>query len=622
MKLELSQRSLIKRPWIMASIVLSFICMIIMMIAFNYTDADPYISWSIELLDCIFKRTDYDFYYYTTLNLRSLNESLICCDKTIPMMLPISLWNIPVWIVHQITGEMIVTGFWEIVWMKMGFLACIVLTATQCSKIVKIVSPESDHLLVYPLIFASFDIMCSTMYASQDEIIYLLFLVLALRFMVTGKTIWFLVFSSFSVALNPLMLIPVLLMIVYYEKRIRFILLYLIVSYIPTELFTLLYRNNETYHRYTLMQPSIIKSLFSMDIGLVQGNGNVSLYLLTVLVLLFCAYIWNRRNKEPKDVLWLMAALMTSMTLLSSGGLLNFFYRSLLYVPFLAVLLVSSKQNGITNLILYGLYSWSRGWLCIITDFPQNMNTAYIFQNNEYTQRIVNKAGYLVLGKYYGEKIPMLLNYGVITTICLAVAVILLFINYKNRQEHPVDTIKMKKDVLVFLVGLFVPLIIVAFQFMFINSDSFRRLARFGSEYEEYNENELQDICYLKNNGIAFYRTQIVYDDMICLMNGEDVDGLRYLYPEGVSFGPYLKLYPGEYTIRINGQNLGDITYDCTYNDGGMPYNIPIEVTESSEEVIAYRIVLQEETENIETRIFNNSDNTVTIESIDIIEVR
>ena len=206
MQLRLRQDSILKRPWLVAAMVVAFTSAVVIMIYSRYCDIEPYTAWSVELLDCIFRKTTTEFYEYTLLQPRSEDPMVICCDKTIPMLLPIAIWNIPTWIVHEITGQMKVTGFWDYTWMKTGYLLCVFIVANESRKIAKIVNPQADHLLVYPLVIGSFDVINSTMYASEDEVIYLMTLVIAARFILEKKNKLFLVFSGITETSNSLSL--------------------------------------------------------------------------------------------------------------------------------------------------------------------------------------------------------------------------------------------------------------------------------------------------------------------------------------------------------------------------------------------------------------------------------
>ena len=363
----------------MASVAVSLICAVIIMMSFNYVDGKLTSAWSMQLLDCIFGKTDMEFYHYSEQCM-----GIDCCDKTI------------------LIGS--------ILWMKAGYILCIVLIAVECSKIVKKVNPESDHLLVYPLIFGSFDIIDSTMYACQDEIIYILMLVFALRKLLDGKTKLFLLFSVITVSLNPEMLIPVFLMILLTQKRILRVLGYTILAYIPSAAFSLIYRHNDVYSRFNWMDKAsgMMKGLFTTDIGLTQEDGNVSLFIVVLCLLVFFAYTSRDKNTDT-DVIWTVGASMTGMTLLSSGSFMNLFYRSFLYVPFLLLTVLTSKKNLHTNLILFVLYTWFRGWLDVLNASIQNFSSNYLKIDNDFTRRVFDKVRIVSPGRFISNKIPQLI---------------------------------------------------------------------------------------------------------------------------------------------------------------------------------------------------------------------
>lgn len=625
MHLKLNDKSILRRPWLLLSIAVSFMSMVFIMMVFNYVDGNAYISWSVELLDCIFRKTTTEFYEYSGLSIRENLWYVDITDKTIPMLLPLAIWNIPVWIAHEITGNPIVTGFTDILWMKTGFILCIVIIAVECSKIVKTVAPEADHLLVYPLVFASFDIVCSTMYACQDEIIYLLMLVIALRFILQKRIVGFLIFSSLSVILNVEMMIPVLIMIVFFEKRVSRVLIYTVIAYIPTEVINLLNSSNETLHDHTLIQPELIQHLFEDDVALSQGAGNASLFLFVICILLFFTYTLKKEESDEYDLVWIMTVLMISRTLLSSGGLMNFFYRSLLYVPFAVVLVVSSKQDIRTNIILYGLYSWCRGWLCILSSYPQNMSMNYLSFDNEHVQRVLDKNGWVNLGRFAGTRVPVLGNYGIITVACLSLATVLLFINYRKNLNREYKILNIKKDILVLISGMFLPLVVLGLLYMYKKADVYSKTVDFGSSKVLYCEQVRNELEYgeSENSYIHTFPSRIVYEDNICLDRGEDRDGVRYIYPDGgLSFGPYIRLYPGEYEITIRGKNLDNATCDVSYSTGTDVCSIPVEDLSVSERLITYQITVDQTTDNVETRVFNWSHEQVLMYSINIQQIR
>ncbi len=622
LKLKTDKDTLLRRPWLLAAIVISFVSMIFMMVFFYYSDGECYSAWAMELLDCIFRKTKTGFYEYTEMKPRSGSPQIFGCDKTIPMILPLALWDIPLWIVHEITGKMKATDLVDIIWLKTGLALAMFIIARSCARIVKIVKPGADSLLVYPLIFGSFDMLCSVMYAVQDEIVYLMFFVLAMQFFLEKKKKGFLICSAVSVALNPVMLIPIVLLIFLREKNILRILIYLVIIYIPTGLFNILYRSNATYHAHTLMKPSLIRSIFGTDISFARDGGNVSLFLLVICFLAFWAYTKRKEEFKPYDAVWAMALLLMSMTLLSSGGLLNYFYRSLLYVPFLVMLILTSEQDLKTNMVLYLLYSWARGWYCVTDTYPQNMATHSLSFENAFTERLYSKAGFLSLGHFLGKKIPVLDNASVIVSACVALAVVIFYINHSANMGKKYELLNIKPDPLVLVSVLFTPAVLGAFGFMMVSADVFDKELKFGSSFVEYNEEDLGDFCYEENNHIRYYNEQIVYEDNTCLDNGEDIDGERHIYAGGGSFGPYVTLYPGTYRVEVTGEGLQDLTYDCITSNGSELSGIEVSGAEAYEDLIIYTISIEEKTDNIEFRFFNWSEGEIILDSMRISEVK
>lgn len=622
MDLKLRSNSILKRPWLALSVLISLICIVVMVFVFNYVDGDVYIAWSMDFLDCLFGKANKEFYEYSALNLHIENSLFKGCDKSVLMILPLAIWNIPVWIAHQITGEMIVTGIWDIAWMKLGFILCIVITAVECTKIVKAVRPDANSGFVFPLMLGSFDVLCSTLYAAQDEIVYLMVLVIAMRHMINRKIILFLVFSALSVALNPEMIIPVILMILFYEERIWKVFLDAFICVVPLGIINFIYRNNEVYNNARVTGYEFSRSLFSTDIGLKIGENTVSLFIILICLMLFFVYAHRDEKPDNRNLVWSMALLMVSMTLLSTGGYINYFYRDLLYVPFLIILILTSEQNSTTNIILYLLYTWGRSILGLVNGAPQSMSSAYLSINNITLRRIYDNVGKLIMGKFYGDKISLLANSGLITAVCLSVAIVIFYINSRSGLKKEYRLFEINKDILVAVNSLLVPIILLAFVYMFICKDSYYycKDIKFGSSFVEYNLEELdaEELSY--NSSIHVFPTQIVYEDNLYLTDGEDKDGIRYIEGGGVSFGPYISLYPGIYQVTVYGQGLERAGIDCGATEDEEFYSIPANPMTVTDDSITYYIQLDEYTSNIEFRVYNHSSKPITLDMIKISE--
>lgn len=97
---------------------------------------------------------------------------------------------------------------------------------------------------------------------------------------------------------------------------------------------------------------------------------------------------------------------------------------------------------------------------------------------------------------------------------------------------------------------------------------------------------------------------------------GEDIDGVRYIQPEGVSYGPYLSVPAGIYRVSIIGTNLASADFDCVVDGGDTSFDLQeVSVTDAK---IIYQVEILGEVDSLETRIYNHSDETITLSSLTI----
>lgn len=113
-----------------------------------------------------------------------------------------------------------------------------------------------------------------------------------------------------------------------------------------------------------------------------------------------------------------------------------------------------------------------------------------------------------------------------------------------------------------------------------------------------------------------FYRNSMVE-------NGADDHGVRTIYSGGASYGPYRMLVPGTYLVECGGSGLEKLSFDCVYTDtfpDGQPLPVQIErsVKEQRSDRISYYFSLDTVRENVETRFFNKSGETVTLTGLKI----
>lgn len=100
--------------------------------------------------------------------------------------------------------------------------------------------------------------------------------------------------------------------------------------------------------------------------------------------------------------------------------------------------------------------------------------------------------------------------------------------------------------------------------------------------------------------------------------NGEDIDGVRYLYSYGNSYGPYLNAEPGLYEVRITGSGLSGVELQCHYARGDS--KVEIQNPQITDSEITYRFELMEPVEDLECLVWNVGGSEVVMETMEIIK--
>lgn len=108
----------------------------------------------------------------------------------------------------------------------------------------------------------------------------------------------------------------------------------------------------------------------------------------------------------------------------------------------------------------------------------------------------------------------------------------------------------------------------------------------------------------------------ISFADNEYLTNGEDKDGVRYIYEAGLSYGPYLSLIPGIYNVSITGTNLEWALPKFTSQYGADTHTLyNLQTTPTN---ISYRIQVTEMLQATEITLYNPTPDPITVESITI----
>lgn len=123
--------------------------------------------------------------------------------------------------------------------------------------------------------------------------------------------------------------------------------------------------------------------------------------------------------------------------------------------------------------------------------------------------------------------------------------------------------------------------------------------------------------CVIEATDVAeLMAYSMTFGDGVHLQNGEDKDGVRYLYEQGLTYGPYLSLVPGIYDVTITGSNLQWALPKFTNQYGAQSYTLyNLQVTDT---YIRYKIQVTELIQEAEITVYNPIPEPIIIESIAI----
>ncbi len=361
-------------------ILLSYI---ILFFLFEYPDVLSITAWSYNVLDLTFQGRIVDLYSYCLENPWGGAHTFWGGNPL--WLIPLAVWNFPSWLVSKyvIGGFTIPIG--AILWTKLLLLLCTCLTGYLSWRILKFVAPQVGRvqgIRMVLLLLGSGEILLSTMYSGQDEIVYVAFYVWALYYlMVKNSELGYTICALISVSICPIMLLPHVAIVLMRQKKLICLVRDCVVPIVPAVLIGFVYRNDETYQRFNLPASYWIGGMFSNE-RIILPEISASVLGVLIAILLFVCYFEVHmdeyvygNNDESRKVIWILAIIMTMFNVLAE----NNFYRFFIYIPFLLLAIFSSKDgNRNVLLFLFMIFQGCRLTQCIFTGVPNVLNSAFI----------------------------------------------------------------------------------------------------------------------------------------------------------------------------------------------------------------------------------------------------
>lgn len=447
----------------MLLMIITAICTFLMLVTFEYSDCDTLTAWSVDIWDCIAKGNMANFCQYAVINSRGAVTQ--CFNGNFLAIIPIAIWNFPVWLTHMQGGSVTIGEPFCIFWSKLFFVVCTCVTGIFAYKICTYMNAGRKRALTaFILIIAAPELLISTQYAGQDEVVYLCTFMIALYFFVINKKTWFIIISMISVMLCPIMLMPYVALVLLIEKNIWKDLLYIVISFVPNLLFKLADTGKQFAVSDKIMD-NFITGLLSTSV-FESGYGEVSI----IGVLLIMIYFWSYshtcqdENDRVQSGFWNVSFILCMYNVLVWSE----FYRLCVYIPTLAVLIMLNSQNFSMNMLLLNVLTYVRTLLCLSVNSPRTMNTHFVVYGNTVLINICQANGsdrfFRDIGLYDQiiEHFPVVMTLNtVIKSLAVGIMIILLIINHKRYTKTL--TMRISDKVLILFYVLCMPLFLLAY---------------------------------------------------------------------------------------------------------------------------------------------------------------
>ncbi len=334
--------------WDKTAVLLSLVILFLTTITSNYADSNSLTVWSLNIWDSIFvEKNIFMFYSYTAQNIYGLQHAMMGCD--ILVCIPWAIWNLPLWIIKHF-GKLSVLDYPLMLFYAKIFLLLLVFGCrSEIIKIGKLFSSDESNIHLCSILFVtSFFTLNSVGYFGQNDIMIVYLTLLALRYLLTNKWKKFLLFSALSIAFEPFFVFAYIAIILFKEKRLHYILLYILSGFSIFIFQKILFWNAPMYQESLSYGPSSVIVMLLTENQFPLTPYTVALFFLA----LFSLYLWvyiddNSILHNEKIIYHTLAGFSCYFLFVRVEG-----YRPIYLFTFIYLIMTLKPQYFRINLIL------------------------------------------------------------------------------------------------------------------------------------------------------------------------------------------------------------------------------------------------------------------------------
>lgn len=449
--------------WVLAALTIA-----VVMFSYIYVDTRSLTIWSTNVWDVLFDGKPLEFWSYTSKNVHHVPHGIMANDLI--SVLPLSVWNLPIWIVQRFFGYDINKNWILMSWSKLGFVVALIATAYVGYKLCLLITEDKNKSRwAAILIFGSAMCVNGVAFAGQNDIFFIFFGVLSVYLFIKGRLGWFIAVSAISVAIKPFFIFVFVPMVMLREKNIIKIGIQSIGAVSLLVANRIIFSSFPGYTEAISSGPSQRVLVNMFKVGFLKPKVPYSLFLIAWILICYVVYTMCVRNEKELNsfAIYIPAAVYTLQCSISDVE----HYRMLMCVPFLVIVVLMNTERLRLNLALYTIFQ-------IASTALNAIHSRYFFapkyiKNTLLSYFIGNQSSlkYRDLPSYLFAKEDSAFNYlkYIVAAVFMISAIILLFINYP-RNTHRSDMEKTgvfaKYDHGLLVLNLIIMLPLVLFSVM------------------------------------------------------------------------------------------------------------------------------------------------------------
>lgn len=361
-----------------------------------YTDLRSLTVWTTNFWDAWYSTGNpFLFYAYSAQNLYGLDHVMVGSD--ILIYIPWAIWNLPIWAMQRFGGLDIVDHPLMLFYSKCFLIVLLVLSCIMIYRIGKFFTEDNKENLQNVVLYASsFFVLTGVAFVGQNDILVILTFLLALFNLLRGRNKTFVILSALSVALKPFFIFSYVAIVLYKEKKLHKIVLYLlsgisiyVLQKLPFVLFDVpMYSESLSYGPTTNVIGTLLQSSFEIT------PVGISVFAISLLAVYFMAYTDNNNKDANTRIIYYCA-----LPLICFCAFANYeSYRPIYLFTVFFLLMLTKPAYRRMNLLLETIFSG-----CLIVFYMVN---DYLFYNNLYIHLPANSTEYDAIYTFLATHLP------------------------------------------------------------------------------------------------------------------------------------------------------------------------------------------------------------------------